>query len=99
MARDEDKPRIDHKSRSSTIKSEDHRSRSSIKSEEREADDTRLASRSRSSIKSEEGEADDTRVASRNQSTNKRDCPWTQLTFTLQKKIEGENTLKFYYSQ
>ena len=99
VARDKDKPRIDHKSRSSTIKSEDHRSRSSIKSEEREADDTRLASRSRSSIKSEEGEADDTRLASRSQSTNKRGCPWTQLTFTLQKKIEGENTLKFSYSQ
>ena len=89
---DEDKPRIVHKSRAYTIKSEDPKSSSNIKCEE--ADDTRIASTSRSSIKSEEGGAADTRVASRKQSTNKRDCPWTQLTFTLQKNIEGENTLK-----
>ena len=67
-----------------------HRSRSSNKSE--------IVHRNRSTIKSEEREADDARLASCSQSTNKRGCPWTQLTFTLQKKIEGKNTLNFITS-
>ena len=108
MVRDEDKPRIVNKSRAFAIKSEDPRTGRNIKCEE--ADESRLASNSRSSVKSEEvgtadikhastsrsskseeGGAGDTRVASRKQ---KRECPWTQLTFTLQKSIEGTNILK-----
>ena len=51
VARGGDKPRIVHKSRSSSIKSEDHRNRSSNKSEERGPDDEQLFSRSQSTNK------------------------------------------------
>ena len=107
VGRDEDKPRIVNKSRAFAIKAEDPRtsskceeadetrlastSRSSVKSEEVGTADIKHASSSRSSNKSEEGGAGDTRVASRKQ---KRECPFNQLTFTLQKSIEGTNTLK-----
>ena len=48
VVHDDDKPRIVTKSRSSSMKSEDHRKRSSNKSEERGSDEERLFSRSHS---------------------------------------------------
>ena len=82
VASDEDKPRIAHKSRSSTIKSEDRRSRSSTKSE--------IDHRNRS----EERGADEERLFSRSQSTNKRGSQWTQLNYTVQKKVGGKQIHK-----
>ena len=82
VAMDEDKPRIVHKSRSSTIKSEDRRSRSSTKSE--------IDHRNRS----EERGADEERLFSRSQSTNKRGSQWTQLNYTVQKKVGGKQIHK-----
>ena len=109
VGRDEDKPRIVNKSHAFTLKAVVPRtsrdikgeeadetrhasnSRSSVKSEDGGDGDIRLASSSRSISKPEEGGAGDTRGASRKQ---KRECPFNQLTFTLQKSIEGTNTLK-----
>ena len=44
-------------------------------------------------VTSVEGEGENARVVHRSQSSNKRGCPWSQLCFTLQKKIEGDNSL------
>ena len=58
------------------------RSRSSTKAE--------IGNRNRSPNKSEERGADKERLFSRSQSTNKRGSPWTQLNYTVQKKVGGK---------
>ena len=58
------------------------RSRSSTKAE--------IGNRNRSPNKSEERGADEERLFSRSQSRNKRGSPWTQLNYTVQKKVGGK---------
>ena len=60
----------------------EHRSRSSTSSES--------SHRIRSTNKSEDRGADEERLFSNSQSSNKRVSPWTQLNFTLQKKVGGK---------
>ena len=60
----------------------EHRSRSSTSSES--------SHRIRSTNKSADRGADEERLFSNSQSSNKRVSPWTQLNFTLQKKVGGK---------
>ena len=60
----------------------EHRSRSSTSSES--------SHRIRSTNKSADRGADEERLFSNSQSSNKRASPWTQLNFTLQKKVGGK---------
>ena len=66
----------------------EHRSRSSTSSES--------SHRIRSTNKSADRGADEERLFSNSQSSNKRVSPWTQLNFTLQKKVGGKHTVNFY---
>ena len=52
--------------------------------------------RIRSTNKSADRGADEERLFSNSQSSNKRVSPWTQLNFTLQKKVGGKHTVNFY---
>ena len=68
------------------------RSRSPLKREKPEpcGEKKKPEKRSTSTSSSMEMEGEDRRVVNRSQSAPKRGCPWNQLCFTLQKKIEGK---------
>jgi hypothetical protein len=68
------------------------RSRSPLKRQNPEpcGEKKKTNKRSTSTSSSVEMEGEDRRVVNRSQSAPKRGCPWSQLCFTLQKKIEGK---------